>query len=120
MTTTAQGRPRVGSRDEVEAARAALLVEEKALTRAQDTLAAKRRMLPAVVVGKDYRFQTERGEVGLVDLFESRRVEPAQRRKVDRTHQSRPSAPGPSLVSGRSRSSTHSSGGAPRSPSGPV
>jgi len=61
------------SRAEFEAAREALLVEEKALTRARDALAAKRRTMPAVVVETDYKFSTERGEVGLADLFDGRR-----------------------------------------------
>jgi predicted dithiol-disulfide oxidoreductase (DUF899 family) len=65
--------PNVVSRKEFEAARAELLVEEKALTRARDALAAKRRALPAVRVEKDYKFSTPTGEVSLLDLFDGRR-----------------------------------------------
>jgi predicted dithiol-disulfide oxidoreductase (DUF899 family) len=68
MTTT----PTVVSREQFEAARAALLVEEKALTRAKDDLAAKRRQMPAVLVERDYKFSTAAGEVGLIDLFAGR------------------------------------------------
>jgi predicted dithiol-disulfide oxidoreductase (DUF899 family) len=46
-----------------------LLEEEKALTRARETLAAKRRELPRVLVEEDYEFDTERGRERLVDLF---------------------------------------------------
>ena len=65
--------PTVVSREQFESAREALLVEEKALTHARDELAAKRREMPAVRVDKNYRFQTEHGEVGLADLFDGRR-----------------------------------------------
>lgn len=61
------------TRAEFEAARQTLLLEEKALTRARDALAAKRRAMPAVRIEKDYRFQTPDGEVGLADLFAGRR-----------------------------------------------
>ena len=50
-----------------------LLVEEKALTRARDALAAKRRRMPRMAVEKDYRFEGPDGPVGLIDLFEGRR-----------------------------------------------
>jgi predicted dithiol-disulfide oxidoreductase (DUF899 family) len=50
-----------------------LLVEEKALTRARDALAAKRRRMPWVAVGNDYRFIGPDGEVSLVELFAGRR-----------------------------------------------
>jgi predicted dithiol-disulfide oxidoreductase (DUF899 family) len=53
--------------------REALLVEEKALTRARDVLAAKRRRLPLVRVDKNYGFEGPRGEASLLDLFEGRR-----------------------------------------------
>jgi predicted dithiol-disulfide oxidoreductase (DUF899 family) len=61
------------SREEFEAAREALLSEEKAVTHARDALAAKRRSMPAVRVDQDYKFETADGEVGLADLFEGRR-----------------------------------------------
>lgn len=64
--------PRVVPRDEWLAARKALLVEEKALTRARDALNARRRALPAVALDKAYEFDTTRGRASLADLFDSR------------------------------------------------
>jgi predicted dithiol-disulfide oxidoreductase (DUF899 family) len=46
--------PAVVSETEWQAARDALLAEEKEATRARDTLAAKRRRLPRVRVEKTY------------------------------------------------------------------
>jgi predicted dithiol-disulfide oxidoreductase (DUF899 family) len=63
----------VVSEQEWNAARQALLVKEKQLTRARDALAAERRRLPVVRVEKEYRFEGPEGEVGLLDLFEGRR-----------------------------------------------
>jgi len=48
------------------------LREEKELTRRGDELARKRRELPWVPVEKDYRFETERGELALAELFDGR------------------------------------------------
>ena len=59
----------VVSRDEWLAARKALLVEEKALTRARDELALKRRQLPWVKVEKTYVFDSPDGKKSLADLF---------------------------------------------------
>ena len=55
------------------AAREQLLVKEKALTRARDTLAAARRRMPWMVVEKNYKFETPDGEASLHDLFAGRR-----------------------------------------------
>src|SRR4051812_46555015 len=67
-------RPQVVSAQEWQAARGALLVKEKAHTRALDALAAERRRLPMVRLDKDYRFTApDRTEAGLVDLFHGRR-----------------------------------------------
>ncbi len=63
---------RVGTQEEWQAAREALLEEEKELTRRSDELAAKRRELPWVEVGKDYRFEAEDGTKGLAELFGGR------------------------------------------------
>jgi len=63
---------RIGTQEEWQAERDELLKEEKELTRRGDQLAAKRRELPWVPVDKDYRFETERGEQGLADLFDGR------------------------------------------------
>ena len=65
--------PPTVSRQEWEAAREELLIEEKALTRARDALAAKRRRMPRMAVDKPYRFQGPDGPVRLLDLFEGRR-----------------------------------------------
>ena len=63
---------RVGTQAEWQAERDELLKEEKELTRRGDELAEKRRRLPWVPVEKDYRFETERGTMGLADLFAGR------------------------------------------------
>ena len=65
--------PPVVSQDEWEAARAHLLVKEKAHTRARDTLAAERRRMPWLAVKTDYAFEGPAGPVSLLDLFEGRR-----------------------------------------------
>lgn len=64
--------PPVVSAQEWEKAHAELLIEEKALTRARDALAAKRRRMPMTAVTKDYRFVGPGGEVGLAELFAGR------------------------------------------------
>ena len=56
-----------------EAARAALLVKEKAHTRARDALAAERRRMPWMAVEKSYSFDGPAGKLGLGDLFDGRR-----------------------------------------------
>jgi predicted dithiol-disulfide oxidoreductase (DUF899 family) len=61
------------SQSEWNAAREALLVKEKELTRARDGLAAERRRLPMVPVEKEYRFEGPAGEISLLDLFDGRR-----------------------------------------------
>jgi len=63
---------RIGTQDQYQTERDALLKEEKELTRRGDELARKRRELPWVPVEKDYRFETERGTESLVDLFDGR------------------------------------------------
>jgi predicted dithiol-disulfide oxidoreductase (DUF899 family) len=61
------------TKEEWEAAREALLVEEKALTRARDALAAKRRRMPWLAVDRDYVFEGPNGALSLLDLFDGRR-----------------------------------------------
>jgi predicted dithiol-disulfide oxidoreductase (DUF899 family) len=63
---------RVGTQEEWQAERDALLKEEKELTRRSDELAAKRRELPWVAVEKEYRFETADGTKSLADLFDGR------------------------------------------------
>jgi predicted dithiol-disulfide oxidoreductase (DUF899 family) len=64
--------PSVVSVEEWQAAREALLVEEKKATRARDELAAERRRLPRVLIEKDYVFDGPAGKARLLDLFEGR------------------------------------------------
>ena len=65
--------PPIVERQEWDAAREELLVEEKQLTRARDALAAKRRRMPWLAVEKPYRFEGPNGPASLLDLFEGRR-----------------------------------------------
>ncbi|MGB3470417.1 MAG: DUF899 domain-containing protein [Erythrobacter sp.] len=65
-------RPQVLSKDAWAEARAALLAEEKALTHAQDRLAASRRCLPRHEVEDHYQFETGTGPACLSDLFGGR------------------------------------------------
>ncbi len=63
---------RVGTREEWLAARNELLAKEKELTRRGDQLAAERRNLPWVPIGKEYRFDTDGGPKTLPELFDGR------------------------------------------------
>jgi predicted dithiol-disulfide oxidoreductase (DUF899 family) len=63
---------RVGTQEEWQRERDALLAEEKELTRRGDELTRKRRELPWVPVEKNYTFATERGRQTLADLFDGR------------------------------------------------
>jgi predicted dithiol-disulfide oxidoreductase (DUF899 family) len=63
---------RIGTQDEWQAERDALLKEEKELTRRSDELARKRRELPWVEVEKNYTFETDRGTKSLAELFDGR------------------------------------------------
>jgi len=65
--------PEIVDADAWQAAHAALLTEEKALTKARDALAAKRRRMPMTRVKTDYRFDGPEGEVDLLGLFQGRR-----------------------------------------------
>lgn len=65
--------PPLASPEAWEAARAQLLVKEKAMTRARDALAAERRRMPWLAVEKDYAFEGPNGAVSLLDLFDGRR-----------------------------------------------
>src|SRR5437016_4310379 len=65
--------PRIVDKAEWQKARDALLVKEKAATRARDTLAAERRRLPMVKIDKKYAFTGPKGKLSLLDLFEGRR-----------------------------------------------
>ena len=63
---------RIGTQDEWQAERDALLAEEKELTRRGDELSRKRRGLPWVPVEKEYSFETTDGTKSLADLFDGR------------------------------------------------
>jgi predicted dithiol-disulfide oxidoreductase (DUF899 family) len=65
--------PKVVDQAEWQKERDALLVKEKAATRARDALAAERRRLPMVRIDKPYVFAGPEGKMGLLDLFEGRR-----------------------------------------------
>ncbi len=64
--------PPIVSAQEWEAAQQQLLVKEKELTRARDTMAAQRRRMPWMAVQKPYTFEGPEGKVTLVDLFAGR------------------------------------------------
>jgi len=63
---------RLGTREEWEEARQALLESEKALTRLGDELARERSELPWVPIEKEYRFETDAGTKTLAALFDGR------------------------------------------------
>jgi predicted dithiol-disulfide oxidoreductase (DUF899 family) len=63
---------RIGTREEWQAERDALLAEEKELTRSNDELARKRRDLPWVPVEKEYTFETADGTKSLAEVFDGR------------------------------------------------
>jgi predicted dithiol-disulfide oxidoreductase (DUF899 family) len=63
---------RVGTREEFDKARNALLEREKELTRRNDELARERQGLPWVPVEKEYSFGTEDGTKTLPELFDGR------------------------------------------------
>ncbi|MEQ1889995.1 MAG: DUF899 domain-containing protein [Alphaproteobacteria bacterium] len=65
--------PRIVPQVEWQMARDELLVKEKTATRARDALAAERRRLPMVKIGKNYIFEGANGAARLLDLFEGRR-----------------------------------------------
>jgi predicted dithiol-disulfide oxidoreductase (DUF899 family) len=69
----AMNTPPIVSPREWTAAREQLLVKEKAVMRARDTLAAERRRMPRMAVEKSYAFDGPAGKASLLDLFEGRR-----------------------------------------------
>lgn len=73
MTIETIAHPPIASSEEWLAARKALLVKEKEVTRARDAISAARRRLPMVRIDKDYRFTGPDGSVSLLDLFAGRR-----------------------------------------------
>ncbi|HEY4408644.1 MAG TPA: DUF899 domain-containing protein [Acidimicrobiia bacterium] len=65
--------PPIVSAEEWDAAWQELLVQEKAVTRAKDRLAAERRRMPWLAVEKEYAFEGPKGRMSLADLFDGRR-----------------------------------------------
>ena len=65
--------PPIVTPEEWTAAREQMLVKEKEMTRARDSLAAARRRMPWMAVDKEYRFEGPNGPASLLDLFEGRR-----------------------------------------------
>ena len=65
--------PPIVSREDWNAEREKLLVEEKKVSRARDALAATRRRMPWMAVEKKYWFDGPVGRLSLADLFEGRR-----------------------------------------------
>jgi predicted dithiol-disulfide oxidoreductase (DUF899 family) len=63
---------RIGTQEEWQAERDALLKEEKELTRRGDELTERRRALPWVPVEKEYLFETADGTKALAELFDGR------------------------------------------------
>jgi predicted dithiol-disulfide oxidoreductase (DUF899 family) len=64
--------PRIGTQEEWQAERDALLKEEKEITHRGDELTKKRQELPWVPVEKDYEFESKDGTKSLADLFDGR------------------------------------------------
>jgi len=73
MSELPPSHPPVVSQEAWEAARIALLVKEKAHTRARDALAAERRRMPWMAVDESYCFEGPEGPLRLLDLFAGRR-----------------------------------------------
>lgn len=65
--------PPIVSRAEWQKKHEELMEKEKALTHSSDAIAAARRRQPMILITKPYVFTGEKGEVGLLDLFEGRR-----------------------------------------------
>ena len=63
---------KTGTREEWLTERLELLQAEKELTRRSDDLAKRRQELPWVRVDKEYRFETDQGNVSLAGLFQGR------------------------------------------------
>ncbi len=63
---------KTGTHEEWLAARLKLLEAEKELMRRNDEVARQRQELPWVRIDKDYRFETDKGDASLADLFQGR------------------------------------------------
>lgn len=65
--------PNIVSEGEWQAAIEKLRIKEKELTRTTDAINAMRRQLPMVKIGKNYAFDSDKGTVSLLDLFDGRK-----------------------------------------------
>ena len=63
---------KTGTRKQWLSARLKLLRAEKELTRRSDDVARQRQNLPWVRIDKKYRFETDKGDISLADLFRGR------------------------------------------------
>lgn len=72
MSSDHKALPPIVSSAEWQSALNDFIEKEKALTRAKDALNAERRRLPMRRVKKDYLFESAKGKVSLLDLFEGR------------------------------------------------
>lgn len=63
---------KIATRQQWLATRLKLLEAEKELTRRSDDVARKRQKLPWVRIDKEYRFETDKGNASLADLFGGR------------------------------------------------
>ena len=73
MNDLAMNAPPIVSAQEWQTALQQMLVKEKELTRARDSLAAQRRRMPWLAVEKTYEFDGPNGKERLLDLFDGRR-----------------------------------------------
>ena len=73
MIRNSNVQPKIVTHDEWQNSRNVLLKKEKELTRKLDALAAERRRLPVIEIGKPYSFEGPSGKVSLLDLFDGRR-----------------------------------------------
>lgn len=68
-----KAKPPVVSSEEWQSAIDSFIEKEKELTRAKDALNAERRRLSMRKVDKDYKFQSDQGELSLLEMFEGRK-----------------------------------------------
>ncbi|MEO9467734.1 DUF899 domain-containing protein [Parasphingorhabdus sp.] len=71
MAESAQ--PEIVTQEEWQAAIDEIRVKEKELTRTTDAINAMRRQLPMVKIEKNYTFDSDKGTVSLLDLFDGRK-----------------------------------------------
>ena len=72
-TTKTTGLPEIVDQTKWQKQLDAIHVKEKEATKALDALAAERRRLPMVLIDTPYTFDSTKGKVSLLDLFEGRK-----------------------------------------------